>query len=183
MPKKGEEPHSAPAAQTVGAAPLSMARRQALAQVQQRRREAAAARVVNLRVPAPFTSAPDFLDQLNKMVVEMPYGCSANIASYCAVNITTVGKWLRGALVPSQPNLDKLIGWWRMNRGKSTPHATAKRSPSAGTPGIALRRLSGAISRRLRVTARLRNVDPVQLAEQILDRALPSDIQLDKELA
>ena len=173
--------HSTPAEKSAGVAPLSLARRQALAAVQQRRREAAANRVASLRAPEPFASARDFLESFGKLVLSMPRGCSAEIARECEVDTSTATKWLRGDKVPTQQNLDKLVAWWRVNRDRATPMPVLRRGPSGAAQSTALTRLPESVAMRLRRTARLRNLTPIKLAEQILDRHLPSIDALNKE--
>jgi transcriptional regulator with XRE-family HTH domain len=153
---------------------LSIAKRQALAV------EAAAARIAALKVPSPFTSYEEFRATLEGVARSM-VGGGAELARHCKVDTSTVAKWLRRKAVPTQENLEKMIAWWRLNRDRSTP-MPVRRSGSAGAAQtLALTRLSQPIQSRLQRTAKLRNLTPIKLAEQILDRHLPSADQLDKE--
>jgi hypothetical protein len=136
------------------------------------RREAAAERRSALKAPAPFRSAFEFLSAIRTLVNSMSPGANRQIADHCRVSTSTVSKWISGRKVPLQSNLDHIVEWWRINRDAqpASQSPSIPRSPAQ----ISLSRLPADISQRLRRAARLRNVDPLTYASQILDRQLPS---------
>jgi hypothetical protein len=185
------EPHSAPSV-TGGRGPVSrdasaqggraktLAKRQALADVQQLRREAAAARVRALHVPPAFASVGDFLERLQTLV-QARAGANADLARHCGVSTSTASKWLARKMIPTQANLDKLIEWWGRHHSADAPKA-GQSVPAAIAPRpqeLSLGRLPQDIAARLRRTARQRNLKPLAYLVQILDRQLPTAAELD----
>lgn len=163
----------------------SLAKADAVGKAHQARASAVRERRSALQVPEPFSSAEDFLRSLAGIARALPRQPGGEIARLCNVSTSTVSKWLRGAKVPTQANLDKLITWWRSNRQHAESSSAAAAAPhiKRTTPTVSLSRLPEAIGSRLRKAARLRNVDPITLAGQILDRQLPSleEMDLDPE--
>lgn len=159
---------------------LSAARQDALARVQAKARAAVARRRKALVVPPGFSGAKDFLRTIADLSGRRSGG-RAELARICGVSTSTMSKWLSSPpkRVPTQDNLNRIIAWHRGLLGADARTSRADRpSPAGGAVQgvrvISLARLSEGISARLGRTARLRNVAPLKLAEQILDRHLPS---------
>lgn len=166
---------NAPALRRPGEGGLSIARQQALAAAQRAQRAASAKRRATLSVPAPFSTAQEFLAVVRQIARSLPEGTNRELADLCGVNNSTAGKWLRGKKVPQQASLDKIVEWWRLNRdraGKLAPDQAPTTTPRPPAK-ISIARLPEDISARLKRTARLRNLDPISYAAQILDRHLP----------
>ena len=136
-------------------------------------RESIAARRASLRVPPPFHAADDFLAAARRLVESLPAGANRQIADICGVSTSTASKWLRGVKVPMQPNLDKVIEWWKAHRDAKPVTPQTPTTPRVAAK-VSLARLPSHISARLKRAARLRNVDPWTYAAQILDRHLPA---------
>jgi transcriptional regulator with XRE-family HTH domain len=145
---------------------------------------AAAERFAALRVPAGFQTADDFLTILKRHVEAAPIGTVRELAARADVSDSTISKYLHRLRKPSQEKLDALIAWWTENcrDGRESPsrggHAEP-RSRGVEARGAGLTKLPPEIAWRLGATARRRNVQPIVLAAQILDRALPRKAELE----
>jgi hypothetical protein len=165
----------------------TVAKLNALARAQERRRLKAAQRRASLKVPAPFTSAIDFLKTCGELVKALSPGHQADLAKECQVNSKTVSRWMSGQAVPDQSKMDIVVAWWRglrtrLEHGEELPPTDVPRKvlTDRQAMGASLNRLDPAVSKRLRKAAALRNLSPIQLAEQILDRHLPAIHELER---
>jgi hypothetical protein len=148
----------------------------AMAHAQGARRRHSAARIAALKVPVPFADVRDFLTNLRELLDQFPLGTHGEIAERIGVSgSSTVRKYLLLKKFPTQGKLDKLAAWWKAHRNVPSD-ATGRKphAPAAGPRAISLSKLTPAVTTRLHKAARLRNVSPLQLADQILERHLPS---------
>ncbi len=166
----------------------STAKAAALAKAQEAWRERARNDIANRTLPGGFTDLDQFLRALAELVISLPFGTQGDLARSVGVDSSTVSKWLKNPPTkrPSSAKLELCISWWKANRGPQrsaapaptppiqTPRESVTRPPiGSKSRSIALTRLSEGVQKRLEYTARLRNLTPIQYAEQILDRHLP----------
>lgn len=148
------------------------------------RRAQAATERAALTVPAGHVDVDDYIARTIRPAVEaLPYFCAPLVAREVGCSPSTLSKWLRGRKRPSQANLDALAAWHERQTARAQgrlptvmPRAQAPtviRQP--GHQPLALERISPALQVRLRSSARRRNITPLHLAEQILDRHLDRD--------
>ncbi|HEY3898916.1 MAG TPA: hypothetical protein VGM54_09905 [Chthoniobacter sp.] len=167
----------------------------ALARLHSLKRELGKQRIAALKVPAPFDDVHDFLGTLREFVGRFPIVPGVEMAQFVGVASSTISKYIRCKVIPTQEKLDLLIAWWKSKRAShpDIPLSRPKRiivpvrtpaKPTSRAPVPRMQRigryLDPVVADRLTRSARIKNLSPEKLADQILGRHLPSVDELIK---